>query len=456
MSKIVFDWSNEQECKFTKELLCEDKLERTKYANYLTNYLNSFKNESYVFNLNSEWGSGKTYFIKRWANSIADKHPVVYIDAWKSDSHEDPLLLVLSAVIERLQELLNGGEDEHQNKVNQRQLLEKVVKLAKFAAITGAKSIGLNIDNQSLTDLLAKDKIRQQAITEFRKEVERLLTEVICKQADGEFIDKWSPMYIFIDELDRCRPTFAIELLEVVKHIFDIKKVIFVIATDTEQLQHSIKAVYGEGFDSARYLMRFFQRTFTLPKPSIESFVESHYMKNILLDKMQKDINYRVWKEHSPINIINFIFICFNLDLRTINQIIERVGSVIFNHPNDNCVLWLVFLESLKVVHPAIYINTKNGDLYRGVGAKENDIISSIADANKVKIYFEKHKLEEYDLGFIELIRIFIDILRDPKFPSSFDMEYNKRDTVRHHLYRTLNEDSKRLFDYVDTASHLE
>lgn len=54
------------------------------------------------------------------------------------------------------------------------------------------------------------------------------------------------PAFIFIDELDRCRPSYAVEMLETIKHIFDISGVVFVVATDTEQLQHAVKVVYGE------------------------------------------------------------------------------------------------------------------------------------------------------------------------------------------------------------------
>ncbi len=66
------------------------------------------------------------------------------------------------------------------------------------------------------------------------------------------------PMYIFVDELDRCRPTYAIQMLERIKHLFDIPNLAFVVATDTTSLSHSIKAVYGSEFDSKQYLQRFF------------------------------------------------------------------------------------------------------------------------------------------------------------------------------------------------------
>jgi hypothetical protein len=80
-----------------------DKLDRSKYAKFLTDFLASRKNESYVMNLNAEWGAGKTYFLQRWFHEIKGAHPATYIDAWKNDFSEYPLLTVISAITETLE-----------------------------------------------------------------------------------------------------------------------------------------------------------------------------------------------------------------------------------------------------------------------------------------------------------------------------------------------------------------
>ena len=81
------------------------------------------------------------------------------------------------------------------------------------------------------------------------------------------------PLFILVDELDRCRPTYAIEMLERVKHLFNVDNVVFVLATDTDQLSSAIKAVYGAGFDSPRYLNRFFDQTYEFPEPAVGDFL---------------------------------------------------------------------------------------------------------------------------------------------------------------------------------------
>ena len=81
------------------------------------------------------------------------------------------------------------------------------------------------------------------------------------------------PLVIMIDELDRCRPSYAIELLEVAKHLFAVDNVVFVLAVNRAELVHSVKALYGSGFDAEGYLRRFFDLDFQLPEPDRKRFV---------------------------------------------------------------------------------------------------------------------------------------------------------------------------------------
>ena len=61
-----------------------------------------------------------------------------------------------------------------------------------------------------------------------------------------------------IDKSDRCKPTFAVHLLEQIKHYIFDDRITFVFSINLEQLQHTIKQYYGADFDSCRYLDRFF------------------------------------------------------------------------------------------------------------------------------------------------------------------------------------------------------
>jgi hypothetical protein len=88
-----------------EETLAGDRLDRARYAEFLTNYLAAEgKQRNYVLNLNAEWGAGKTWFIKRWYMELKQHYPTVYIDAWQQDFSDDPLLTVISSIIEQLRD----------------------------------------------------------------------------------------------------------------------------------------------------------------------------------------------------------------------------------------------------------------------------------------------------------------------------------------------------------------
>ncbi|MGL6349430.1 MAG: P-loop NTPase fold protein, partial [Aeromonas sp.] len=87
----------------SEEILSADRLDRARYAEFLTNYLAAEgKQRNYVLNLNAEWGAGKTWFIKRWYMELKAHYPTVYIDAWQQDFSDDPLLTVISSIIDQL------------------------------------------------------------------------------------------------------------------------------------------------------------------------------------------------------------------------------------------------------------------------------------------------------------------------------------------------------------------
>lgn len=148
------------------------------------------------------------------------------------------------------------------------------------------------------------------------------------------------PAFIFIDELDRCRPNYAVEMLETIKHIFDIKGIVFVVATDTEQLQHAVKAIYGEGFDARLYLGRFFNSRFSLKAPDLKSFLEVHTDISKLSGEYftKKGIQILPPNEDAKItlNNISVILDAFKMPPRTAIQIADRVVATISNMPSGS------------------------------------------------------------------------------------------------------------------------
>lgn len=138
-------------------------------------------------------------------------------------------------------------------------------------------------------------------------------------------ISKDKKLIIFVDELDRCRPLYAIETLEAIKHFFSVPNVVFVLSVDIEQLSHSIATVYGQNMDSEGYLMRFVDMQFKLPDPSIDIFCD------FLNQKKESSFIF----EDKNLICIKSVFKEFNLSLRDMKKIFLNISLLQQNLDKD-------------------------------------------------------------------------------------------------------------------------
>lgn len=365
--KISLDWSKKADIE--RVSFPRDTLNRAKYAEFLTQFLvgqgfdetreKDDQKRNYVLNLNSEWGSGKTYFLKRWSHDLKAHFPVVYIDAWQQDYSDDPLMTVISSVIQQLRTQAGMEEDNPEFK-----LPRKLIGLLKAAAPGLARSIakryfdidpvlvmqedqeaklgnvenenGESVDMGELASSMVKHLIDEHdakhiAIKNLKENVANWVSCVT------NVSKRRYPAFIFIDELDRCRPSYAVEMLETIKHIFDIKGIVFVVATDTEQLQHAVKAIYGEGFDARLYLGRFFNSRFSLKAPDLKSFLEVHTDISKLSGEYLTSEGIQILPpnddEKVTLSNISVILHAFKMPPRTAIQIADRVVATISNMP---------------------------------------------------------------------------------------------------------------------------
>lgn len=254
---------------------------RKAHGEFLMSYITG-EHDGFVLNLNGEWGSGKTEFLRRMRSGLIENgYPVIYIDAWESDFCGAPLLVVASELLEQLKSYFDVTGDDL-DKVK-----EWIGRFTKSAVVGSAGYLSKKfVDDASLGISAVKELMNQDAkdyldhikagyleqisaIGNVRGELGKL-TESLERNG------KKLPVVVLIDELDRCRPNYAIEMLEVVKHFFTTTNFVFVVSTDTSQLQESIKSVYGYNFDSQQYLRRFFNREARLIEPDIKAFVNRY------------------------------------------------------------------------------------------------------------------------------------------------------------------------------------
>lgn len=390
----------------------DDILQRKKYADFLTQYLVD-KESSFVININAPWGSGKTFFIKHWHEDIKVKYPSVLFNAWKNDFSNDPLLSVISCIDKSLSPLLSNSDQASQEITalfsHAGRLVKSIAPIltkALFTKVIGSDGVGeikeaIEIDDddgKAVTEIVGKvtgeliknNKKAEQSIEDFQKALKALVDALTVdnNKSKGKSSLK-KPLFIFIDELDRCRPLYAIELLERIKHLFGVPGIVFVIATDTEQLKHSVNAIYGSGFDSGVYLRRFFDQSYTLPIPDFVEYAKLKFcdfepnnrFSSYSISKTGKVLGYHQsgnggyketkdytlvvgekeffnQNELAELVLLFAIFSAFfNLDLRTQNQCYEKLIAIISFIPEREKIqfAYLTFLVMFEAKSPAIF-----------------------------------------------------------------------------------------------------
>jgi hypothetical protein len=381
----------------------DDALGRKLLADYLTASIcaqikrQKESKKGLTVSLDATWGAGKTFFVKNWAKDLENaNHPVVYFDAWENDIGDEASIALISSIL--------NGIDNWKNKIqNKKSLQIKASKLRRRAVSTlrqaiipiasvilkGAirKATGSEIDDL-ITALYEKSKDKSSnVIDEPFDAVDKLLDEAFEKKLElhesrKDYIKDFRsslhdllnlienhteaklPLFIFIDELDRCRPSYAVKLLEEIKHIFGIEDVAYVVSTNLSQLQNSVRALYGSDFDGRGYLRRLFDREYTLPRPSNKNFSQSiinnsSAVKNCSAYSGMPNVSDN--RSHIE-NAWSIISDALNLDYRTQKQILALSEEIILTLENRKTihVLWLFFLCSLSYINKELLESIAN------------------------------------------------------------------------------------------------
>lgn len=272
-----------------------DRFNLKEYAEKLTKIINS-TSQPLVIVLNSQWGTGKTKFINMWQGQLnKDRHHSLYLNAWENDYLEEPMVMLIS---------------EFNNYISSKTITPKFdatsVDAMKKAGIKAVKH-GLPLLSGLLAGDLAKypvqkflqmlsDSLSKELLKEYeaRKSNFQFFRNSLKKFTEKNSMEK--PFVIFVDELDRCKPTYTVKLLERIKHLFSVNNIVFVLAVDKNQLNMAIQCCYGDGIDSEGYLKKLFDYEFVLPEPSRKYFCSDVLNKILILDDVcKRNDDVREW-----------------------------------------------------------------------------------------------------------------------------------------------------------------
>ncbi len=258
-----------------------DLLNRKESAQILTELLKSTE-EPLVLCVDAPWGEGKTTFLRMWEEHLrSERFPTVYFSAWENDFSEDALVSLLAELEHGLEMLLVGKSTARKVFNVMKELGAGLVKIGIPAAAKAftaglldlnavAKSAFADLSERFAQEQIKKYESSKHNVADFRKKLEEFAAEI--GKTEGGEEQRVLPLVILVDELDRCRPTYAIEVLEKVKHFFNVPNVIFVLALHKEQFEHSIDRIYGHQLDVQGYLKRFIDLDYTLPKADKAAF----------------------------------------------------------------------------------------------------------------------------------------------------------------------------------------
>lgn len=406
-----------------------DKLDRKQLAEKLTGYLERLKDGA-VLAIDAPWGEGKTWFGRNWNKSLNDNgFKTIYIDSFEQDYIDDPFILLASKLLEIIKE--NGTASENKN------FKKTATQIAKSTLSISTK-IGLNLATRVLLGNVDLNEELEKSIEEVGTYSADSISKIIEnrfdnykeeKESSGQFKNivknyaskQEKPIVIFIDELDRCKPTFAVSLIERIKHYFDVPNIVFVLLLNREQLENAVQGVYGINTDASKYLDKFVNFHFKLPRQNKEDHRAEYRIKNFIKITMQKYSFTKDSEDDGFITWLEYWSGYFNLSLRDLEKCVALYA---FAYPTGAGHL-LVYFIILKVKQPQLFNRLIDNDMKAHIEAKEQ--IEEF-----IKIYMKEHNIEENN---VDIFLAFYFDLHNSYIDNSFKEFETKHSQFLRRLY---------------------
>ncbi len=263
-----------------KESLANDIPKRNIQLNNFIRLLNSI-NTNQIISIDGDWGCGKTFFVKQLlylhgssldgavnldktnTDLFGDTYLPIYYNAWKNDYHCDPLESLTMSVVRGYAEM----------KSYLRQDLGKVGQV-----LSSALKVVVNTAVERATCGLVKD-VDFSALSEgeFEKFISNVKKQDNKKHAIeslfGDILQTNKRILLVIDDLDRCKPGFAVQMLEIIKHLYDNERITILVVTNNRQLAKNVEHYYGQGTNGYKYLNRIYDTVITFDTENIEDYL---------------------------------------------------------------------------------------------------------------------------------------------------------------------------------------
>lgn len=344
----------------------KDIFNRKQFGERLANLFENSQ-EDIVVALDAPWGEGKSTFVKMWQGYVQNhresKFKTIYFDAFANDYQKDPFI----ALTAELYSLLKN-DDEEKKKEFKEKAGNAIKSMSRGALKIGVRALTGGILDGTIVDSIEKDiseltaeqidsiiadrlqnsEEDKTALTHFKHYLQQ-----VAEEHGGN-----NPIIFIIDELDRCRPDFALELVEQIKHIFSVQGITFLLVLNRGQLEASVKARYGNDVNASLYLQKFVNIWFTLPR-SAERYDDygEKYLNFALKSMLDADEEF---KNTDLIEILRELVKANKPSYREIEQILSYVALVHNMSSGDtkyysNYQIAIAFMCYLKASLPTIF-----------------------------------------------------------------------------------------------------
>ncbi len=312
-----------------------------------------------------------------WAGELRKLgYPVIYFDAFEHDYVEDAFAAVAGEIIFLLKRAKKASSSAGKQFLQKAAAAGKIVakagirigaKAATLGALDGTELKGIaddvadavaNISDDYIGELLVRRERERDAITSFRQALSDL-PKILTPKGDAK------PLIFILDELDRCRPPFALDLLERIKHFFSVGNIHFVLGVHSGQLRSSISLTYGSNVDAARYLQKFINLSFYLydkadseRERTARKFV-GHLQQALEFDPKDRDLVDTIR------TVLGDVAVMRDMSLREIERVMTTIAIAIAYTPENyfRPAVIIAGLAILKVVEPDLYLKAKRGTL---------------------------------------------------------------------------------------------
>ncbi|WP_282021609.1 KAP family P-loop NTPase fold protein [Ruegeria faecimaris] len=344
-----------------------DKLSREATGDNLSELVERI-DDPLVIALDGEWGSGKSFFLKCWVGEHLKREEnttqTVYFDAFKHDFLDDPLIALTGVIADRFDEADDKKAQKAWNKAKHvapalgRAVIRAGVSVVTAGLVTKADELAeaaINTASVELDGAVAgfwkRENGKRAAMEGFRQ----ALIDLTEPDKDGVPARK---LVIVVDELDRCRPDYALSLLEIVKHFFNVGGVHFVLGVNLEQLQNSVKARYGSGTEADAYLQKFYSIKLNLPRKIqyTQDYVQYFDFASGQL-KLPPEI-HGITRD-----LLERYLGSAPMTPRTIQRILTVLALIPLRSIRETPYEFLVVPAMLKICAPTIYEKMRNNEL---------------------------------------------------------------------------------------------